>query len=69
MNDLALKLYVKGQTLWSTIKDDERGQDLVEYGLVIVLVCLAATAGMKTLATGINTAMTNISVKLGTYTT
>ena len=45
MNDLALKLYVKGQTLWSTIKDDERGQDLVEYGLVIVLVCLAATAG------------------------
>jgi pilus assembly protein Flp/PilA len=69
MNNLILKMYVKGQTLWSTIKDDERGQDLVEYGLVIVLVCLAATAGMKTLADGINTAMGNISTKLGTYTT
>jgi len=68
MNNLALKMYVKGQTLWSTIKDDERGQDLVEYGLVIVLVCLAATAGMGTLANGINNAMTNITTKLGKYT-
>jgi pilus assembly protein Flp/PilA len=68
MNNLALKMYVKGQTLWSTIKDDERGQDLVEYGLVIVLVCLAATAGMSTLANGINAAMTNITAKLSTYT-
>ena len=69
MNNLILKMYVKGQTFWSTLKDDENGQDLVEYGLVIVLVCLAATAGMNTLATGINTAMTNISTKLSTYTT
>jgi pilus assembly protein Flp/PilA len=68
MNDLILKVYVKGQNLWSTLKDDEKGQDLVEYGLVIVLVCLAATAGMNTLAQGINNAMTNISTKLGTYT-
>ena len=67
MNNLILKMYVKGQTLWSTLKDDE-GQDLVEYGLVIVLVCLAATAGMGTLANGINNAMTNISGKLSTYT-
>jgi pilus assembly protein Flp/PilA len=68
MNNLILKMYVKGQTLWSTLKDDE-GQDLVEYGLVIVLVCLAATAGMGTLANGINTAMTNITTKLSGYTT
>jgi pilus assembly protein Flp/PilA len=67
MNNLILKMYVKSQTLWSTIKDDE-GQDLVEYGLVIVLVCLAATAGMGTLANGINTAMTNITSKLSSYT-
>jgi pilus assembly protein Flp/PilA len=68
MNNLILKTYVKAQTLWSTIKDDENGQDLVEYGLVLVLVCLAATAGMNTLASGINQAMTGISGKLAQYT-
>ena len=67
MNNLILKMYVKSQTLWSTLKDDE-GQDLVEYGLVIVLVCLAATAGMGTLANGINNALSNVASKLATYT-
>ncbi|HEV2420438.1 MAG TPA: Flp family type IVb pilin [Candidatus Acidoferrales bacterium] len=33
---------------------EEEGQDLVEYGLLVVLVALAATAGMSTLATDIN---------------
>jgi pilus assembly protein Flp/PilA len=62
-----LKLYVKAQLLRQAIKD-ENGQDLVEYGLVLVLVCLAATAGMNTLASGINVAMSNITTKLGKYT-
>jgi pilus assembly protein Flp/PilA len=66
MNNLILKTYVKSQTIWSTLKD-ENGQDLVEYGLVLVLVCLAATAGMGTLANGINNFMTKISTKLATY--
>jgi pilus assembly protein Flp/PilA len=68
MNNLILKMYVKGQTLWSTIKDDERGQDLVEYALVVALIALAATTGMKSLANGINAAFTSISTHLGTYT-
>jgi pilus assembly protein Flp/PilA len=67
MQDGILKLYVKAQILWNTLKEDE-GQDLVEYGLVLVLVCLAATAGMNTLASGINVAMANITKKLSTYT-
>src|SRR5690349_20073566 len=67
MQDGILKLYVKAQILWNTLKEDE-GQDLVEYGLVLVLVCLAATAGMNTLASGINVAMTNITGKLWNYT-
>ena len=66
MNNLILKAYVKGQTFWTTLKGED-GQDLVEYGLVIVLVCLAATAGMKTLANGINTFLGNVSNKLATY--
>ena len=67
MHDGILKLCVKAQILWNTLKEDN-GQDLVEYGLVLVLVCLAATAGMNTLASGINVAMTNISNKLANYT-
>jgi len=67
MRNAILKVYVQTQLLRDLLKD-ESGQDLVEYGLVLVLVCLAATAGMSTLANGINVAMGNISTKLATYT-
>jgi pilus assembly protein Flp/PilA len=40
------------------------GQDLVEYVLVVALVALGATAAMQTLASGLNTAFTNISSQL-----
>ena len=54
--------------LQSLMKDEE-GQDLIEYALVVALIAFAATAGMKTLATDINTAFTNIGGTLGTYIT
>jgi pilus assembly protein Flp/PilA len=63
MRDLALRLYVKIQTL-----REENGQDLIEYALVAALIALAATSGMKTLANGINAAFANIGSKLTTYT-
>jgi pilus assembly protein Flp/PilA len=47
---------------------DEEGQDLVEYGLLVALVALAATAGMNTLATAINTTFTNIGSRLSSAT-
>jgi pilus assembly protein Flp/PilA len=40
------------------------GQDLIEYALLVALIALAATAGMTSLATGINTAFSNISTQL-----
>ena len=46
---------------------DEQGQDLIEYALVVALIAFAATAGMSTLASGINTAFGNIGTKLTTY--
>jgi Flp pilus assembly pilin Flp len=58
-----LKLYSKGQVIWSTLKD-EQGQDLVEYAAVIVLVVLALAGGMTTLANGINNAMTSVGNKI-----
>ena len=49
------------------IKMDD-GQDLVEYVLLVAMIAFAATAGMKTLASGINTAFTHINTTLGDYT-
>lgn len=48
---------------------DEAGQGLVEYLLIIALVAFAATAGMTSLASGLNSAFTAISVLLGSYIT
>lgn len=64
MQDMILKAYVKMQTLFA----DEKGQDLIEYALVVALIAFAATAGMGTVATKINTAFNNIGNKLTTYT-
>jgi pilus assembly protein Flp/PilA len=47
----------------------ELGQDLVEYALVVALIAFGATAGMKSLASGMNGAFDNISSKLGSYVT
>ncbi len=44
------------------LKDE--GQDLIEYALVVALIAFAATAGMSTLATDINTAFTSIGTTL-----
>jgi pilus assembly protein Flp/PilA len=51
------------------ILKDENGQDLIEYALVVALIAFAATAGMSTLATAINTAFTNVGTTLGSYIT
>jgi pilus assembly protein Flp/PilA len=59
MKDQLLKLSVMLQIL-----KDEKGQDLIEYALVVALIAFAATAGMSTLANGINAAFGNIATKL-----
>jgi pilus assembly protein Flp/PilA len=65
MKDTMLKLYIKMQNLKSLLSQEE-GQDLVEYALVIALIALAATAGMRTLATDISQAFTNVGATLNT---
>jgi pilus assembly protein Flp/PilA len=46
---------------------DEVGQGIVEYMLIIAMVAFAATAGMSSLASGVNSAMTKIASVLGVY--
>ncbi len=51
------------------LRDDESGQGLVEYLLILALVAFAATAGMGQLASGLNSAFTQVSATLGAYIT
>ena len=48
---------------------DEAGQGLVEYILILALVAFAATAGMNTLATGLNSAFNAIGSLVDIYVT
>ena len=65
MNNILLKMYVRLQDLIS----HEEGQDLVEYALVVALIALAATAGMNSLASAVNTGFTNIGTTLNSAIT
>ena len=51
------------------LHQDETGQGLVEYLLILALVAFAATAGMTTLASGLNSAFIAIGAILGSYIT
>jgi pilus assembly protein Flp/PilA len=60
MKNILFNLYVKFQDL----KNGEAGQDLVEYALVVALIAFGSTAGMSTLADGINSVFNTISSNL-----
>jgi pilus assembly protein Flp/PilA len=62
MRSALLKLLVRAEWL-----KEEGGQDLVEYALVLALVTFAATAGMNSLAAGLNLAFSNIAAILNSY--
>ena len=54
-------------SLMKNLHNDESGQGLVEYLLIVALVALAATAGMSSAASYINSAFERIGQKLGGY--
>ena len=58
---------VRMVSLMKNLHNDESGQGLVEYLLIVALVALAATAGMSSAASYINSAFVRIGGKLGTY--
>jgi pilus assembly protein Flp/PilA len=57
-------IYIRMQDLLR--KED--GQDLIEYALIVALIAFAATAGMQSVASGLNSAFSNIANTLSTYT-
>jgi pilus assembly protein Flp/PilA len=46
------------------LRQDESGQDLIEYALIAALIALAAVAGMKTVGTGIVNAFDGVATQL-----
>jgi pilus assembly protein Flp/PilA len=60
---MLLKLHIAIQNLISR----EEGQDLVEYALITALLAFGWIAGVKALATALNTAFSNVSSNLGSY--
>jgi pilus assembly protein Flp/PilA len=59
-------LYIRLLAQFNRLKD-EKGQDLVEYALIVALIAFAAIVGMQDLANGINTAFNQISQTVNLY--
>lgn len=50
--------------IWSALKSDESGQDLIEYALVAGLIGLGAVVAMSGLATSIGSSFSTIATSL-----
>jgi len=60
MSDVFLKLYIKFRSLTSS----EDGQDLMEYGFLVMLIALLAISGMNEVARSLNHLLHHISQAL-----
>ena len=54
-------------TLLSQLHQDETGQGLVEYALILVLVALAGVVTLNTLAGDVNNVFAGIGTVLSSY--
>ena len=52
------------KNLWKRLWQEEEGQDLVEYGLLLFLIALAAIASMKGLASSISSIFNSSAASL-----
>jgi pilus assembly protein Flp/PilA len=60
MSDLLVRL----RCIVRTLLGDEKGQDLVEYALVVGLISVAAVASLQNAATAVNAVIINITTTL-----
>ena len=67
MRKLALRCYILTNDLRHAL-NNESGQDMVEYALVMGLIAMGAVAAMSGFATAIITGLTSIGAKLTTDT-
>ncbi len=57
------------KNLFETFLQDEQGQDLVEYALLLAFIALAATTLLGTMKTSINGIFTKVNTALTTANT
>jgi pilus assembly protein Flp/PilA len=50
--------------LWNRFRNEESGATMVEYGLIVALVAVAAITAVSTLGTDVLGEFTNISTEL-----
>ena len=60
MKDISLRFWITLQSLRSS----ERGQDLVEYSLLVCLIALGGIAGVRHVATAVTAVFSNVSSSL-----
>jgi len=60
LQDSALKLYVNAKVVLS----DERGQDLIEYAIIVAVIAVAAVGASTSLSNIINTAFVTMNTKV-----
>lgn len=57
-------LFLRALVYFQQLRNDEQGEDLVEYALVVALIAFSAINGMNVLAKGINNTFSNIAKTL-----
>lgn len=62
-----MKTHFQEYLTW--LHNDEEGQGLVEYLLIIALLAFAVTAGLHSIANSVNSSFTAVGVFLGDYIT
>ncbi len=59
-----LKLFVETQNrvaaLWSKLNDEEKGQTMAEYAVVLAVITLGILVALTALSGGISRALTNV---------
>jgi Flp pilus assembly pilin Flp len=63
MGNVLIKLWLRAGNFREALKE-ESGQDLVEYALIIAVLCFGVLSAMGTLANGIVEAMETLSTTL-----
>jgi Flp pilus assembly pilin Flp len=54
------------KNLFARFINEDQGQDLIEYAFLAVFIGLAVTLGLKAVATGVNSQMSNIGTQVST---
>jgi Flp pilus assembly pilin Flp len=64
MSNLMVALYARVTSAALALRDEEKGQAMVEYGLVLVLVALVAAVAFTTLGGNLFNSINGIAGKL-----